>query len=403
VATLAITGALRTTPTDLLDAHAGLLPMELVLSKACHRAAVRILTLPNTHPLYRITSTARRRPPRKHLAPLDHTLATRELSIEKEDQDPADYKVFSDGSGLDEGIGAAAVIYRRGISQPIGHLKAYLGPPTMHNTYEVEVVGGILATWLTQITPGTDFKAVSLYIDNQSTIQASTNPKATSGQHLVLAFIQAADNTKAKLMIRWISSHSDIKGNEHTDKLGKEAAEGKTSPHEQLPPTLGEALPASASATKQEHLAHLKRKWKATWRKSPRHRRFTQIDNTFPFSKFREQQNELTRRQASLLIQVRNGHFPLNSYLHRIGKSEMKHCRKCRAEPGEETPVKTVNHFIFECDAYSQERISLTRATGRDNLNLKDIMLKTKTMKALTKFIHRTGRLNTDEQPAIGR
>jgi len=81
----------------------------------------------------------------------------------------------------------------------------------------------------------------------------------------------------------------------------------------------------------------------------------------------------------------------------------MKHCRKCRAEPGEETPVKTVNHFIFECDAYSQERISLTRATGQDNLNLKDIMLKTKTMKALTKFIHKTGRLKTDEQPAIGR
>jgi hypothetical protein len=219
----------------------------------------------------------------------------------------------------------------------------------------------------------------------------------------VLAFIQAADNTKAKLTIRWISSHSDVKGNEHADKLAKEAADGKTSPHEQLPPTLGEALPASASATKQEHLAHLKRKWKATWRKSPRHRRFTQIDDTFPFSKFREQQNELTRRQASLLIQVRSGHFPLNSYLHRIGKSETKHCRKCRAEPGEETPVETVNHFIFECDAYSQERISLTRATGRDNLNLKDIMLKTKSMKALTKFIHRTGRLNTDEQPAIGR
>ena len=76
VATLAITGALHTTPTDLLDAYAGLLPMELTLSKACHRTAVRILTLPNTHPLHRIARTARHRPPKKHLAPLDHALAT---------------------------------------------------------------------------------------------------------------------------------------------------------------------------------------------------------------------------------------------------------------------------------------------------------------------------------------
>ena len=49
---LAITGALRTTATDLLDAHAGVLPMELALLKVCHRATVRLLTLPPTHPLY---------------------------------------------------------------------------------------------------------------------------------------------------------------------------------------------------------------------------------------------------------------------------------------------------------------------------------------------------------------
>ena len=71
----------------------------------------------------------------------------------------------------------------------------------MYNTYKAEVVGGILAIWLIQITPGMDLKTVSLYIDNQSTIQALTNPKVTSEQHLVLAFIQAADNTKAKLTI----------------------------------------------------------------------------------------------------------------------------------------------------------------------------------------------------------
>jgi len=121
----------------------------------------------------------------------------------------------------------------------------------MHNTYEAEVVGGILATQLIQTTPGTDFKRILLYIDN----------------------------TRSKLTIQWISSHSDIKGNEHADKLSKEAAKGNASPQEQLPPMLRRTLLASASVVKQEHLAHLKRKWKSMWHKSPRHQRFTQINN----------------------------------------------------------------------------------------------------------------------------
>ena len=57
IATLAINGGLRTTPTDLLDAHAGILPLELALSKACHRAMVQMLTLPEAHPLSQIVFT----------------------------------------------------------------------------------------------------------------------------------------------------------------------------------------------------------------------------------------------------------------------------------------------------------------------------------------------------------
>jgi len=38
ITTLAINGGLRTTPTDLLDLHANILLMDLMLEKACHRA-----------------------------------------------------------------------------------------------------------------------------------------------------------------------------------------------------------------------------------------------------------------------------------------------------------------------------------------------------------------------------
>jgi hypothetical protein len=52
MATLAITGALKSMATDVLDLHANILPVELLLHKICHCTALRIATLPPSHPLH---------------------------------------------------------------------------------------------------------------------------------------------------------------------------------------------------------------------------------------------------------------------------------------------------------------------------------------------------------------
>jgi hypothetical protein len=46
LATLVINRALRTAPTDILDTHAGLLPMNLLLKKICFRSLLHICALP---------------------------------------------------------------------------------------------------------------------------------------------------------------------------------------------------------------------------------------------------------------------------------------------------------------------------------------------------------------------
>jgi len=422
-ATLAITGTLRTTPTDLLDAHAGVLPMELALSKVCHRAMVRMLTLPDTHPLHQFINEARTRPPLKHQGPVDHLLKafklenedietiipaiddpyrpsrfqtciqeTRELSIEQEDNDAADYRVYSDGSGFEGGIGAAAVLYKKGQARPVNQLKAYLGPMTKHNTYEGEAVGGILALWLIHVTIETVLKTISLYVDNQAFIKASVKPKATPGQYLIRDFADEANAVGPRLSVRWISSHDDVTGNERADKLAKEAAAGRASRRIDLPPLLRRTLPTSASAKNQDHMEHLKKDWNTLWLNSPRRSRINRIDSSFPFSKYRKRQNELSREQASLLMQVRSGHFPLNVFLFRIGKSDTKQCQACQLQPDEEAPPETLNHFLFECEAYTAQRTTLARIIGRENLNLKAIMQHTKSMKALVHYIKKTRR-----------
>jgi hypothetical protein len=53
MANLNITGGLRSSATDALDIHANVLPFQKTLRKICHRATLRMATLPEAHPLAR--------------------------------------------------------------------------------------------------------------------------------------------------------------------------------------------------------------------------------------------------------------------------------------------------------------------------------------------------------------
>jgi len=157
-----------------------------------------------------------------------------------------------------------------------------------------------------------------------------------------------------------------------------------------LPPILQTELLISASATKQAQHEKLLRRWRREWALSPRKAKMEQIDPSFPFNGFRKRQNKMSRNQASLLFQVRSGHFPLNLYLHRINKSETKYCQQCDQDG--EAQEETVNHFLFTCDAYAAQRRKLARTIGRHHLNLRDIMANPKYMKALFHYITKTNR-----------
>ena len=142
IAALAITSTLRTSPNDFLDVHANILPMELALLKSCHSTTICHISLPDTNPVHQIIKNYKTNPPNIHLSPLykliklfqlsniqietikpatkTHTETTRfnttiddsrGKSIQTEAKDKADYKIFSDGSCQNNGVGAAAVLY----------------------------------------------------------------------------------------------------------------------------------------------------------------------------------------------------------------------------------------------------------------------------------------------------
>ena len=174
MASLAITGALRSTPTDLLDLHAGLWPVHILLQQVCHQAAMRIAALPGTHPLYNIYRTRARRYIKAHRAPLHelaamygitpgsvevldpvHTPPLQEIKAtiilaglnDEHDEEvvveDGEVQLFSDGSGLDGSVGVAAVMYKDG--REVKVLRYCLGMLTDHTVFEAEATGVFLA------------------------------------------------------------------------------------------------------------------------------------------------------------------------------------------------------------------------------------------------------------------
>ncbi|THU94079.1 hypothetical protein K435DRAFT_669085, partial [Dendrothele bispora CBS 962.96] len=177
-AALIITGALSTTATDLLDLHAGLLPLPLEIKRHRHRDAARLCTLPDTHPLSQQLQRAAKHPrmtrhisllhdllhgfglkpsqletrkPVRFNAQWDPGLETyiwgdEDTAVEACDTDDADLQFFTDGSGYKGGIGASAVMYWDG--EEIDAIRYRLGSNLHHEVYEGECVGLILALHL---------------------------------------------------------------------------------------------------------------------------------------------------------------------------------------------------------------------------------------------------------------
>lgn len=168
MAAILITGGMRTTATDVLDAHANLLPFQQLLWKVCCCATLRMAMLPPTHPLYaELRKAVRQR--KRHRTPVHELLrefgidpraiekvdAVRhnpkwepdtviEIAPSKEEAFLADeaaqeeVRIYSDRSAIDGGVGVAAVLTREGRDPKVLHF--HLGTSTKHTVYKAEIV-----------------------------------------------------------------------------------------------------------------------------------------------------------------------------------------------------------------------------------------------------------------------
>jgi hypothetical protein len=85
------------------------------------------------------------------------------------------------------------------------------------------------------------------------------------------------------------------------------------------------------------------------------------VDAAWPGNHTRRMYDDLSKRQASILAQLRTGMTPLNGYLHNIKAVETNLC-----ECGE--AVESREHFVFRCARWSEQRQILGVWTGEADL-----------------------------------
>ena len=427
-AAIMITGGMWSSPTDVLDNHAELLPFHLLVDKICHRATVRMATLPPSHPLSTHIRRAAMRYVRRHRTSLhelfhlynilpEHTetiQSTRQapgwipdfrtqIAISKEEAKKQEevwatrpgVRVYSDGSDIDGGVGAAAVLYRQGKRGYPKILKLHLGASSGHTVYEAEIVGMILGMELIrkESHPGQS----SIAVDNQPALRAAVKRYRKPGHYLLDKFLdrlRLTRNTKRDLVLtlRWVPGHVDIEGNETADVAAKEAARGSSSAINKIPANLRQrgtnlTLPTSAAKLKQLHLDKLKLLAISVWKNSKRYNRVRLTATTLPAKYFTKLVDKLPRKHASVLFQLRSGHAPLRRHLHRIGKAQSPICPACHSAH------ETVFHFLIKCPAHRNHRVDLFREVGLKRRNIVYLLSNKDAVHPLFRFIHESGRL----------
>jgi len=163
-----------------------------------------------------------------------------------------------------------------------------------------------------------------------------------------------------QLTLRWVPGHEGVAGNERADREAKRAARALSSPEDDLPACLRDPLPISVSKVRQTFTSHFRSNLRTLSCPSP-------------------------RPHASLLIQLRSGHAPLQQYLHRIRRTPSSICPSCHAAK------ETVRHFLLDCPTYRRQREALTRSLGRSARSIKHLS-KGGVLKHLFRYIHATGR-----------
>lgn len=298
-------------------------------------------------------------------------------------QEKAALHIYTDGSGINGQIGAAAVCPT--IQQT---RSSYMGTEEVSTVYAGELQGISLALdiALRDRAEGRRRSKVIIYTDNQAAIRSSAKPKGKSGTYLlkkIVAQTTTLQEQNLPIEIRWIPAHTGVQGNEDADRAAKEATgwreRGAPGPRAEMPAELYSLRSTRKTWTHKE--AH--KAWAATWAAEKRGRTSYRCTPK-PTKKVLRLHGGLSKRQSALLVQLRTEKIGLKDFLfnRRVPDATDANC-PCREGR------QTVSHILLRCRTYRQlRRQELGHLSGRHDL--RDILSERKAAAKAIKFMELT-------------
>jgi ribonuclease HI len=228
-----------------------------------------------------------------------------------------------------------------------------LGKREEQNPYSAELAA--MAEALSRL-PKLRFRNIALTTRNKAAVLTLKRPRQQSGQSYInqlyetVRTLRRDGNTVTAL---WLPASEECE----LARLAKQEAKLSTRPNT----TPQAQLPRMRSTT------HNIARKQGTTKKVPEKvgNYSKRIDAALPGRHTRQLYDQLSRKESSVLAQLRTGMAQLNTYLHRIKACDTDQCECGQA-------AETVEHFLFRCRRWTAQRAEMLQCTqtGRGNMSL---------------------------------